>query len=86
MFFKRSAYIIAAVLLAVSIMSEPAIANVKRIASLPRSLRGVWAPNADACNDADELAVVLSAKSYKTGAMSRPMVELRGAALLALSR
>ena len=45
MFFKRSAYIIAAVLLAVSIMSEPAIANVKRIASLPRSLRGVWAPN-----------------------------------------
>ena len=40
MFFKRSAYIIAAVLLAVSIMSEPAIANVKRIASLPRSLRG----------------------------------------------
>ena len=60
MFLKRSAYTIAAVPLAVSvsIMSEPAAAYVKRIASLPHSLWGVWAPNAD------KLAVVLSAKSY----------------------
>jgi hypothetical protein len=78
MSLKRSAYIIAAVLLpvAVSIVSEPAIAYVKRIASLPESLWGVWAPNADACNDADKLAVVLSAKSYKSSQLSCDFIEL----------
>ena len=78
MLSKRSAYIIAAVLLpvAVSIMSEPAIAYVKRIPSLPQSLWGVWAPNADACNDADKLAVVLSAKSYKSSEVSCDFIDL----------
>jgi hypothetical protein len=78
MFLTRSAYIIAAVLLpiAVSILSEPAIAYVKRIASLPQSLWGVWAPNADACNDVDRLAVVLSAKSYKSSQMSCDFIEV----------
>jgi hypothetical protein len=78
MFLKRSACTIAAVLLAVSvsIMSKPAIAYVKRIASLPHSLWGVWAPNADACNDADRLAVVLSAKSYKSSQVSCDFIDL----------
>jgi hypothetical protein len=78
MFFKRSAYLIAAVLfpVAVSITPEPAIALVKRIASLPQSLWGVWAPNADACNDADRLAVVLSAKSYKSSQLSCDFIHL----------
>jgi hypothetical protein len=78
MFLKRSAYFIVAVLLPVviSIMSEPAIAYVKRIASLPESLWGVWAPNADACNDADKLAVVLSAKSYKSSQVSCDFIHL----------
>src|SRR6202007_1649829 len=75
---KRPGYILAAVLLplAVSIMSEPAIAYVKRIALLPQSLWGVWAPNADACNDADKLAVVLSAKSYKSAQLSCDFIDL----------
>jgi hypothetical protein len=78
MFLKRSAYIIAAVLLTVtvSIFVDPAIAYVKRVASLPHSLWGVWAPNADACNDADKLAVVLSAKSYKSSQQSCDFIEL----------
>jgi len=78
MFLKRSAYTIAAVILpmTVSIISEPAIAYVKRIASLPHSLWGVWAPNADACNDADKLAVVLSAKSYKSSQVSCDFIDL----------
>jgi hypothetical protein len=78
MFLKRSAYSLAAVLLpvAVSIMSEPAIAYVKRIASLPQSLWGVWAPDAEACNDADKLAIVLSAKSYKSSQVSCDFIDL----------
>ena len=78
MFLKRSAYTIAAVILplTVSIISEPAIAYVKRIASLPHSLWGVWAPNADACNDADKLAVVLSAKSDKSSQVSCDFIDL----------
>jgi hypothetical protein len=78
MFLKRSAYSLAAVLLpvAVSIMSEPAIAYVKRIASLPQSLWGVWAPDADACNDADRLAIVLSAKSYKSSQVSCDFIDV----------
>ena len=78
MLSKRPASITAAVLLpvAVLIMSEPAIAYVKRIASLPQSLWGVWAPNADACNDADRLAVVLSAKSYKSSQVSCDFIDL----------
>ena len=78
MFLKRSAYTIAAVILplTVSIILEPAIAYVKRIASLPQSLWGVWAPNADACNDADKLAVVLSGKSYKSSQVSCDFIDL----------
>jgi hypothetical protein len=78
MFLKRSAYTIAAVLLpvAASMMSEPANAYVRRIASLPQPLWGVWAPNADACNDADKLAVVLSAKSYKSSQVSCDFIDL----------
>ena len=78
MFLKRSAYSLAAVLLpvAVSIMSEPAIAYVMRIASLPQSLWGVWAPDADACNDVDRLAIVLSAKSYKSSQVSCDFIDL----------
>ncbi|MET4037823.1 hypothetical protein ABIB94_001060 [Bradyrhizobium sp. JR7.2] len=78
MFLKRSAYTVAAVLLpvAVSILSEPALAYVKRIATLPQSLWGVWAPNADACNDADKLAVVVSAKSYKSSQVSCDFIDL----------
>lgn len=72
MFARRSTYFIAAVVLpaAVSMMSEPAMAYVKRIASLPQSLWGVWAPNADACNDAERQAVALSARSYKSAQLS----------------
>ena len=78
MFLKRSAYTVAAVPLpvAVSILSEPALAYVKRIATLPQSLWGVWAPNADACNDADKLAVVVSAKSYKSSQISCGFIDL----------
>src|SRR6201985_3120074 len=78
MFLNRSAYIIAAVLfpVAVSMVSEPAIAYVKRIASLPQSLWGVWAPSADACGGADKLSVVLSAKSYKSAQPSCDFIKL----------
>src|SRR5262249_11647216 len=78
MFLKRSTCTIAAVLspVSVSIMSEPAIAYVKRIGSLPQSLWGVWAPNADACNDSDKLAVVLSAKSYKSSQVSCDFIDV----------
>jgi hypothetical protein len=78
MFLTRSACIIAAVLLlvAASISSDPAIAYVKRIASLPQSLWGVWAPSAEACNDADRLAAVLSARSYKSSQLSCDFIEL----------
>ena len=57
-------------------MSEPATAYVKRIASLPQSLWGVWAPNADAFKHADTLAVVLSAKSYKSSQVSCDFIDL----------
>ena len=78
MFLKRFAYFTIACLLpmAVLIMSWPATAYVKRIASLPESLWGVWAPSADACNHADKLTAALTAKSYKSSQISCDFIDL----------
>jgi hypothetical protein len=75
MALNRAAYIVIAPFLATLIASPPAIA-LKRIASIPELLWGTWAPNADACNDPDKLAVVLSAKSYKSSQASCDLVEI----------
>src|SRR6266436_3682118 len=47
----------------VVLSSQPAVA-VKRHASIPEPLRGSWALSADACNNQDKSAFVLSANSF----------------------
>ena len=71
MILSRAARVISALLpLVVAITPQPAIAGVKRIASIPEPLLGAWAPNADACKDPAKLAVVLSAHSYTSSQAS----------------
>lgn len=77
MMLTRTAYtLVAALVIVAPIASRPAIAHVKRIATLPDSLVGAWVPSADACKDADKLAVVLSANSYKTSQASCDFMEI----------
>ena len=47
----------------VALSSTAAVADVKRLASMPEPLWGSWAPSADACKNADK-SVVVSAKTY----------------------
>jgi hypothetical protein len=47
-----------------AISAPAAIADVKRLASIPDALQGSWAPSADACENADQSAVALAAKTY----------------------
>jgi len=71
MILSRAARVISALLpLVVAITPQPAIAGVKRIASIPEPLLGAWAPNADACKDPAKLAIVLSAHSYTSAQAS----------------
>src|SRR5262249_48240247 len=71
----RPVFMIIAVLLpVVTITSQPTLAHVKRIASIPETLLGRWAPNADACNG--ESAVVLSAKTYTSSQATCDFIEI----------
>jgi hypothetical protein len=63
--------LIVAVFTTMLIRSRPAVADVKRLAEIPKSLRGAWAPNADACaNAADQSIIILSGKSYTSSQTS----------------
>jgi len=76
MILNRAARIASALLLA-AITPQPGIAaHVKRIASMPESLLGAWAPNADACKDPAKLASVLSANSYTSSQASCEFLDI----------
>jgi hypothetical protein len=77
MILSRAAFIIFALPpLVAAITPQPAIAHVKRIASIPVPLLGVWAPNVDACKDPTKLAVVLSANSYTSSQASCEFLDI----------
>ena len=47
-----------------ALTSHAALADVKRVNSMPESLRGSWAPSVDVCKNADNSVIVLSARTY----------------------
>ena len=51
---------------AATFVSYAATAGVKRLDSIPDSLRGSWAPSADACANADGSIIVVSANTYSS--------------------
>jgi hypothetical protein len=55
---------IATLATAAMLVSQAAVADVKRHQFIPESFRGSWAPSADACKNADKSIIVLSAKTY----------------------
>jgi hypothetical protein len=61
---KKIMRAIAILATAATFASCVAVADVKRHEFIPESLRGSWAPSADACKNADKSIIVVSAKSY----------------------
>ena len=51
---------------AATFVTHAAHADVKRHESIPESLRGSWAPSADACKSGDKSIVVVAAKAYSS--------------------
>jgi hypothetical protein len=49
---------------AATLVSHAAVADVKRHELIPDSLRGSWAPSAEACKGADKSIITVSAKTY----------------------
>ncbi|WP_143199967.1 hypothetical protein [Bradyrhizobium sp. NAS80.1] len=78
---KYATGIIIALIVGVSatmlIRSRPAVADVKRLAEIPKSFWGAWAPNADACaNVADQSIITLSGKSYTSSQTSCSVINV----------
>ena len=49
---------------AAALVSNAAVAKVKRIEFIPESLRGAWAPSAEVCDNAAKSIITVSAKTY----------------------
>jgi hypothetical protein len=81
MSMKYASGIIIALIVDVSatipLRSRPALADVKRLAEIPKSFWGAWAPNADACaNAADQSIITLSGKSYTSSQTSCSVINV----------
>jgi hypothetical protein len=79
MSMKYASGIIIALIVDVSatILISPALADVKRLAEIPKSFWGAWAPNADACaNAADQSIITLSGKSYTSSQTSCSVINV----------
>jgi hypothetical protein len=53
-----------ALVVVVALASHDAVADIKRHASVPESLRGSWSTNSDGCGAEDKSIIVLSDKAY----------------------
>ena len=60
----------------IPVRPRPALADVKRLAEIPKFFWGAWAPNADACtNAADQSIITLSGKSYTSSQTSCSVIK-----------
>ena len=53
-----------ALIIVIPLASQPAVADIKRHASIPEPLHGSWAPSSDGCGSDDKSVIVLAAKAY----------------------
>ena len=58
---------------AAALVSNSAVAKVKRIEFIPESLRGSWVPTTEVCEKAAKSMITISAKAY-TGALGNCVV------------
>jgi hypothetical protein len=58
--------IVAALIAAIALASQAAVADIKRHESIPEALRGSWALSSDSCRADDKSAIVLAAKAYSS--------------------